>query len=417
MANLENPSQPKPSLKTLPRNVWAVSFTSFFMDISSEMVLNLLPLFMANVLNVGTAVIGVIEGFAEATASLLKIFSGWLSDKLQGRKWLAVLGYGLSAISKPFFIVDNIWVIAAARWFDRVGKGVRTSPRDALVADSIDEKQRGMAFGFHRAADTAGAMLGILIALIVIWAMHLDFGTSIATVSDKTFHTIVYISLVPAVLAVLSLIIGARDTLVKTQRAMPKFALKSLGREFLIFIEIVSIFTLGNSSDAFIVLRAQDTGLNLIGITSMLVVFNLVYSLISTPAGILSDRIGRKRLIIGGWLVYGVIYTGFALSSQPWHVFVLYVLYGVYYGMAYGTSLALIADIVPENMRGTAYGTYNGIVGILSFPASVIAGILWQGIGNWKGFGAPAPFFFGGGMAILAAILLLLWNPKKKVNE
>jgi len=372
---------------------------------------------MANVLNVGTAVIGVIEGFAEATASLLKLFSGWLSDKLQGRKWLAVLGYGLSAISKPFFIMDNIWVIAAARWFDRVGKGVRTSPRDALVADSIDEKQRGMAFGFHRAADTAGAMLGILIALIVIWVMHLDFGTSISTVSDKTFHTIVYISLVPAVLAVLSLIIGARDTLVKTQRAMPKFALKSLGREFLIFIGIVSIFMLGNSSDAFIVLRAQDTGLNLIGITSMLVVFNLVYSLISTPAGILSDRIGRKRLIIGGWLVYGVIYTGFALSSQPWHVFVLYVLYGIYYGMAYGTSLALIADIVPENMHGTAYGNYNGIVGILSFPASVIAGTLWQGIGNWKGFGAPAPFFFGGGMAILADILLLLWNPKKKVVE
>ena len=417
MTNSDKTSQTKPSLRNLPRNVWAVSFTSFFMDISSEMVLNLLPLFMANVLNVGTAVIGVIEGLAEATASLLKLFSGWLSDKLQGRKWLAVLGYGLSALSKPFFIVDNIWVIAAARWSDRVGKGIRTSPRDALVADSIDEKQRGMAFGFHRAADTAGAMLGILIALIVIWLMHLDFGTSVNSLSDNTFHTIVYISLVPAVLAVLSLAIGARDTRVKTQRTLPKFALKSLGKEFLIFIGIVSIFTLGNSSDAFIVLRAQDTGLNLIGITAMLVVFNMVYSLISTPAGILSDRIGRKRLIIGGWLVYGVIYTGFALSSQPWHVFVLYVLYGIYYGMAYGTSLALVADIVPENMRGTAYGTYNGIVGILSFPASVIAGTLWQGIGAWKGFGAPAPFFFGGGMAILAAILLLLWNPKKKLVE
>jgi MFS family permease len=417
MANPDNPPQLKPSLRTLPRNVWAVSFTSFFMDISSEMVLNLLPLFMTNVLNVGTAVIGVIEGFAEATASLLKLFSGWLSDKLQGRKWLAVMGYGLSALSKPFFIVDNIWVIAAARWIDRVGKGIRTSPRDALVADSIDEKQRGMAFGFHRAADTAGAMLGILIALIVIWVMHLDFGTSISAVSDKTFHTIVYISLVPAVLAVISLTIGAKDTRVKSQRALPKFALKSLGKEFLVFIGIVSIFTLGNSSDAFIVLRAQDTGLNLIGITVMLVVFNAVYSLISTPAGILSDRIGRKRLIIGGWLVYGAIYTGFALASQPWHVFTLYVLYGVYYGMAYGTSLALIADMVPENMRGTAYGSYNGIVGILSFPASVIAGVLWQGIGSWKGFGAPAPFFFGGGMAFLAAVLLLLWNRKKKLRE
>ena len=149
----------------------------------------------------------------------------------------------------------------------------------------------------------------------------------------------------------------------------------------------------------------------------MLVVFNLVYSLISTPAGILSDKVGRKRLIIGGWIVYAVIYTGFALAQQPWHVFVLYVLYGVYYGLAYGTSLAMIADIVPENMRGTAYGTYNGIVGILSFPASVIAGVLWQGVGSWKGFGAPAPFLFGGGMALLAAVLLLIWNPGKNMVE
>ena len=216
MTSSDKTPQTKTSLRRLPRNVWAVSFTSFFMDISSEMVINLLPLFMANVLNVGTAVIGVIEGIAEATASLLKLFSGWLSDKLQGRKWLAVLGYGISALAKPFFIVDNIWVIAAARWSDRVGKGIRTSPRDALVADSIDPKQRGMAFGFHRAADTAGAMLGILFALIIIWVMHLDSGSSINSLSDNTFHLIVYLSLVPAVLSILSLAIGAKDTRVKS---------------------------------------------------------------------------------------------------------------------------------------------------------------------------------------------------------
>jgi MFS family permease len=382
------------------------------MDISSEMVINLLPLFMANVLNVGTAVIGVIEGFAEATSSLLKLFSGWLSDRLQSRKWLAVIGYGLSAFSKPFFIINNIWAIAAARWSDRVGKGIRTSPRDALVADSIDEKQRGLAFGFHRAADTAGAMLGVLFALIIIWLMHLDAGSSINSLGDDTFHFIVYVSLIPAVLSVLSLAIGAKDTKIKNHRALPKFALRSLGKDFILFISIVSLFTLGNSSDAFIILRAQDRGVNLIGITAMLVVFNLVYSLVSTPAGILSDKVGRKKLILGGWIVYALIYTGFALSERPWHVFVLYVLYGIYYGMAYGTSLAMIADIVPENMRGTAYGTYNGVVGILSFPASVIAGVLWQGIGGWKGFGASAPFYFGGGMALFAAVLLLLWKPK-----
>ncbi len=397
------------TIKDLPRNIWAVGLTSFFMDVSSEMVLNILPLFLANVLGVKTDIIGLIEGFAEATASILKLFSGWLSDKLGGRKWLAVLGYGLSAVSKPFFYIASTWeLVAGVRWADRVGKGVRTAPRDALVADSVTPETRGLAFGFHRALDTAGAMVGIIIAVLIVWLTQ----KTTLDLSKPTFETIVLISLLPAFLAVLSLILGAKDVPIKGRRLAPKFSLRGMGRPFTVFLVIVSIFTLGNSSDAFLVLRAQNLGISVVGILIMLVMFNLIYSLVSTPAGALSDRVGRKRLIIGGWLVYAIIYLGFAVSQASWQVWLLYVVYGVYYGMAFGSANALVADLVPEALRGTAYGTYNATIGILAFPASFIAGVLWQGIGAWNGFGASAPFLFGGSLALLAALLMAFWMPK-----
>jgi MFS family permease len=398
-----------PSIGQLPRNVWAVGLTSFFMDISSEMVINILPLFLANVLGVKTNIIGLIEGIAEATASILKLFSGWLSDKLGGRKWLAVAGYGLSAISKPFFYFASSWgLIAGVRWADRIGKGIRTAPRDALVADSVTKETRGLAFGFHRAMDTAGAMLGLLIAAVVVWMAQ----ASNLNLSRPTFQTIVLISLIPAFLAVLSLAIGAKDVAVTRRSVAPKFSLRNLRRSFTIFLIIVSIFTLGNSSDAFLVLRAQNLGISVTGILMMLVVFNLIYALVSTPAGAWSDRIGRRRLIIGGWLVYAAIYLGFALAKAGWQVWLLYVAYGLYYGMAFGSANAMVADLVPENLRGTAYGTYHATIGILAFPASLIAGLLWQGAGAWKGFGPSAPFLFGGSLALIAALLMALWMPK-----
>ena len=409
VASTAAPAPDKPRLRDLPRNVWAVSLTSFFMDVSSEMVINVLPLFLANVLGIRTNIIGLIEGIAEATASILKLFSGWLSDRLRARKWLAVAGYALSALSKPFFYFAASWeAIAAVRWADRFGKGIRTAPRDALVADSVDEKRRGFAFGFQRAADTAGAFLGMLIALGVVWLAQ----QGSAALGESTFRTLVLVSLIPAVLAVLSLAIGARDVPVTKQRAAPKFAFRSLGRPFVVFMVIVGIFDLGNSSDAFLVLRAQERGLSVVGVLAMLVVFNLVYTLVSVPAGSLSDRIGRRKLIIGGWLVYAAIYLGFGLAQQAWHIVALYILYGLYYGLAYGTSKAMIADLVPEASRGTAYGTYNAVLGILDFPASLIAGILWTGIGGWGGFGAPAPFLFGGALALGAAALMWLWKPQ-----
>jgi MFS family permease len=406
---MSNPEKPSNQLRDLPRNVWAVSLTSFLMDISSEMVVNIIPLFLFNVLGVRTNIIGIIEGVAEATASVLKVFSGWLSDKLRGRKWIAVAGYGISALAKPFFYIAQSWgMIAGVRWADRVGKGVRTAPRDALVADSIKPSQRGLAFGFHRAADTGGAMIGLLIAALVVWlaqSTNLQLG-------ENTFRTVVLISLVPALLAVISLAVIARDVKQQSAQAAPQITFKQLGKPFLVFLLIVGLFDLGNSSDAFLVLRAQERGVSVLGILLMLAAFNLIYALVSTPAGALSDRVGRRRVIIGGWLVYGVIYLGFALAQRPWHVWVLYCFYGLYYGLAYGTAKAMVADLVTPELRGTAYGTYNAILGMIDLPASLIAGVLWQGVGRWAGFGPSAPFLFGGGMAILAAIALALWRPK-----
>jgi len=410
MPSADEPETKQQYTGKLPRNVWAVSLTSFFMDISSEMVINILPLFLSNVLGVKTNIIGVIDGVAEATASLLKLFSGWLSDKLRGRKWIAVAGYGLSAAVKPFFYFANTWsMIAAVRWVDRIGKGVRTAPRDALIADSVDEKTRGFAFGFQRGADTAGAVVGIIIAIIVVWLAQ----SNTVDLGESTFRTVVLISLIPAVLAVLALAIGAKDVPLRGEQKAPKFGFKTLGKPFVVFMIVMGIFDLGNSSDSFLILRAQERGMSVIGILIMLMAFNLIYALLSPIAGKLSDRVGRKQLITAGWLVYALIYLGFGLAVETWHIIVLFISYGFYYALAYSTAKAFVADLVPENVRGTAYGTYNAVLGILDFPASVIAGVLWQGMGSWTGFGPSAPFLFGSSLAFLATILMAVWMPRR----
>lgn len=390
--------------KGLPRNVWAVTFTSFLTDISSEMLIHLLPFFLANVLGVGTAVIGLIEGVAESTASLLKIFSGYISDKLRARKWLAVSGYALSTLSKPFYLLAQAWGgVMAIRVTDRIGKGLRTAPRDALIADSIDARHRGLAFGLHRMGDTAGAMLGTLIAAALLWRSQ----RGALDLAAGTFRTIVLWSLIPAALAVLVLAFGAREVPLR-QRGAPKLSLSGFDRRFLWFLGAVVVFTLGNSSDAFLLLRARERGLGLVQVLLMVASFNLIYTLISGPAGVLSDKIGRRRIIVFGWLTYGVIYLGFAVASAAWQMWALYALYGAYYGMTEGTAKALVADLVPAEQRGTAYGVYNAAVGLAAFPASAIAGVLWQGAGGWQGFGPAAPFFFGAGLALIAALWLRL---------
>jgi MFS family permease len=390
------------SLRSLPRNVWVLTATSFLTDISSEMIGYLIPLFLANVLKTGTAVIGLIEGIAETTASLMKIYSGALSDKLGKRKWLTVAGYALSTIAKPFLYFAETWHwVLGVRFSDRLGKGIRTAPRDALVADSINDKQRGLAFGLHRAGDTAGAFLGLGIAAVIVWLTQ----AGAADLTRRTFQIAVLVSILPAALAVLVLALGARDVAGEGKSKVPALSLKSMDVRFKAFLLVVILFTLGNSSDAFIILRGQERGLDVLQVMLMLMTFNLIYASLSGPLGALSDKIGRRKLIIGGWIAYGLAYLGFALSHTGWQIWTLFGLYGIYYAASEGVGKALIADLVAPARRGTAYGLYNAAVGLTAFPASLIAGILWQGAFGWTGFGASAPFFFGAVMALLAGVL------------
>ncbi|MEW6028016.1 MAG: MFS transporter [Chloroflexota bacterium] len=389
-------------IKKLPRNVWVVTATSLLTDISSEMVVYLVPLFLSNVFGVRTAIIGLIDGIAETTASLLKIYSGALSDKLGKRKWLTVAGYSLSTIAKPFLYIANAWGwVLGVRFADRVGKGIRTAPRDALVADSIDSSQRGLAFGLHRAGDTLGAFIGLGLAAAIVGVTQ----SRAASLTRSTFQLAILVSIIPAVLAVILLALGARDVAKANPSARPTLSLAGFDNRFKTFLVIIVLFTLGNSSDSFIVLRGQERGLNVLQVMLMVMTFNFIYAFLAGPLGALSDKIGRRRLILFGWLAYGLVYLGFAFSRTGWHVWALFGLYGIYYAATEGVAKALIADLVPEVQRGTAYGLYAAAVGLTALPASLIAGILWQGVGSWTGFGASAPFFFGAVMSLLAGIL------------
>jgi len=390
---------------SLPRNVWVVTLTSFLTDISTEMLTNLLPLFLFNVLGVRTTAIGVIEGVAESTASLLKMFSGWFSDRLGTRKGLAVAGYAISTLAKPFLYLTTTWGgVLAVRFAERLGKGIRTAPRDALVADSVDESRRGIAFGFHRAGDTLGAVIGIGVALLIVLAAR---GGGVE-LTRSTFQIIVLVSLIPAALAVLVMALGARESGAQVaRRERFDIALRGFDRRFRMFLVVVVVFTLGNSSDAFLILRAQNAGLPVHGVLGMMLTFNLVYAVFSSPMGALSDRFGRRRFLLGGWLLYAFVYLGFAAASKGWQAWSLMAVYGVYYAMTHGVAKAYVADLVPPERRGMAYGVYNAAVGVTAFPASLIAGMLWQGVGSWTGFGAPAPFLLGAALAFVAALMLL----------
>jgi MFS family permease len=399
-------------IQKLPRNVWVMTVTSFLTDISSEMLVNLIPLFLSNVLGVRTAVIGLIDGIAETTASLVKILSGALSDRLGKRKWLTVAGYSLSTLAKPFLYFASSWGgVLGVRFIDRVGKGIRTAPRDALIADSIQQEQRGLAFGLHRAGDTAGAFVGLGTAAFIIWLTQAQ--TSL--LSRATFQLIVLASVIPAVLAVLVLALGAvekkaerKDGASPREAAGNRWSFQNMDRRFKAFLLVIILFTLGNSSDSFILLRGQERGLSVLGVMGMALTFNLVYTLFAGPLGAWSDKVGRRRLILGGWLTYGLVYLGFALARAGWQVWALFGLYGLYYAATEGVAKALVADLTPEAQRGTAYGWFNAVIGFTALPASLMAGVLWQGVGAWSGLGASAPFYFGACMALLAG--LLFWK-------
>jgi MFS family permease len=398
-----NNAAPKPPAR-LHKNVFILSLTSLLTDISSEMLANVLPLFLVNVLGVRISIVGLIDGIAETTASLVKIYSGVLSDRLGKRKMLAVIGYAFSTIAKPFLYFANTWGwVLGVRFSDRIGKGIRTAPRDALLAGSTEPHQHGLAFGIHRAGDTAGAFIGLGVAALIIWLTQ----SGNPEITLRTFHYIVLASIIPAVLAVIILWAGVKEVTTKgsTQKTGSKSGWKEMDANYKKFLLIMLLFTLGNSSDSFIILRAQERGLNVLQVMGMLMTFNAVYSLLSGPAGSLSDRFGRRRIILLGWLVYGLVYLGFAFAKTGAQIWILFGFYGIFYASTEGVAKAFVADLVPVERRGAAYGFFNAAIGLAALPASLIAGILWQGIGRWSGFGASAPFFFGAVLAISAGIL------------
>lgn len=392
-------------------NVFFLGIVSFLTDVSSELIFTLLPLFLANILGVATTIIGLIEGIAESTASLVRIFSGWLSDRMDKRKFLAFLGYCLSTLAKPFMYIASTWgFVLGVRFTDRLGKGIRTAPRDALVADSALGGERGRAFGLHRALDTYGAALGLILAAVVVYFVQ----RGNLELLRHTYRQLVLVGIVPAVAALFMFLFIreprrirkqetslAQDTGLPTSQARVKGSKTGLDGRFKLFLVIIFLFTLGNSSDAFLILRAQNLGNPCLYVLLMLGVFNLVYASIATPAGILSDKLGRRRVIALGWLIYAAVYFGFATVSASWQVWLLFGLYGLYYGLTEGVARAFVADLVPPQKRGTAYGLFHSVVGMTLLPASIIAGWLWYAI-------APAaPFFFGAGMAFVA--MLGLW--------
>ena len=381
-------------------NVFFLGMVSLLTDVSSEMIFTLLPLFLSNVLRAGTPIIGLIGGLSESTDAIFRIFSGWFSDRIGKRKSLAVLGYSISTVAKPFMYLAASWgAVLAIRFSDRVGKGIRTSPRDALVADSVSAGERGKGFGLHRTMDTFGAVLGVAIAAIIVYLVQ----SGGLELSLNTYQWLVLVGVIPAVLAILVLLIFVRERGRKpspdSHRGLTLNRLTAgFDTRFKIFLAVMAVFTLGNSSDFFVILRAQNLGSPVIYVVLMLVLFNVTYAATSLPAGMLSDKLGRRRVITLGWFIYALVYLGFAMASELWQVWLLFACYGVYYGMVEGVARAFVADLVPSEKRGTAYGLYHGVVGITLLPASLIAGWLWQA------YSPAAPFFFGAGLAFVAML-------------
>jgi len=382
-------------------NVFFLGMVSLLTDVSSEMIFTLVPLFLANVLRAPFLAIGLIGGLSESIDALFRIFSGWFSDKVGKRKPLAVLGYSISTIAKPFMYLAASWgSVLAIRFSDRVGKGIRTSSRDALIADSVSAGERGKGFGLHRAMDTFGAVLGLAIAAVIIYLVQ---GGGLQ-LNLETYQWLVLVGVVPAVLAIVVLVIFVRE---RERKPSPDSSHRGLtlhkisggfDTRFKVFLAVMAVFTLGNSSDFFVILRAQNLEASLIHVVLMLVLFNATYMATSLPAGMLSDRLGRRRVIVVGWFIYALVYLGFALTTDLWQVWLLFAAYGVYYGMVEGVARAFVADLVTEEKRGTAYGLYHGVVGLTLLPASLIAGWLWQA------FSPAAPFFFGAALAFLAML-------------
>ncbi len=391
--------------RPLPRNVKALGVVSLLSDVSSEMIYPLLPIFLMTVLGASAATIGTIEGFAESTAAMLKLASGWWSDRVR-RKPLVLFGYGLAAAMRPLVgLATSASQVLAIRVSDRVGKGIRTSPRDALLADAAAASDRGRVFGFHRAADNLGAVLGPLLA----WLLMHRTGVAI--------RSVFLWSAIPGVLGIMVLVVFVKEKHNVGPQinadALPIAAAsakndQALGRPFWKYLLVLLVFTLGCSTDAFLLLRASQLGVAAAMIPLLWAAHNLVKSLTNTPGGALSDKLGRKPLIVAGWIVYAIVYLLFGRATTEWQVWALFLVYGLYFGLTEGVEKALVADLVPASKRGTAFGWYNFTIGLGALPASVIFGLVWDRVSP------AAAFEMGAALAGVAAVGLVWLVPRSR---
>jgi MFS family permease len=377
----------------LGRNVLALSAVSLLTDASSEMIYPLLPVFLASTLGAGAVAVGALEGIAQAVSALMQVLSGQWSDRVARRKPLIVAGYMLASMLRPLIgLATSVGQVLAVRVGDRVGKGLRGAPRDALIAASVSREDRGRAFGFHRAADHAGAVIGPLVAFVLLSG----FGVGL--------RTVFLLAAIPAALAVIVAVAGIVEV-----PGTPRGQGQGLGRvprgTMARYLAVLALFTLGNSTDAFLLLRAQEAGVPLAQLPLLWAFLHVVKSLASTPGGALSDRVGRRPLLLAGWGVYAIVYLGFGVATSAPAIWGLMALYGVYHGLTEGTEKALVADLAGEHERGWAFGWFNLVLGLSALPASLLFGALW----DWRG--ASVAFGFGAAMAGLAALLAAVSLP------
>lgn len=374
----------------LAKNILSLGLVSLFTDLSTEMAYPIIPVFLKEVLKVQPLFIGLIEAIAESTASILKTFSGYISDRLKKRKLFIFIGYTLSAAVKPLLaFATQGWHVLMVRFSDRVGKGIRTAPRDALIADSAKDAYMGRTYGFHRALDTLGAMLGPLTAFVIL------------ALSGDNYRLLFGLAVVPGIVAIAIILLGVREIVPEAKRVF-KFSVRKLDPRLKVFLLIMVIFTLGNSSDAFLLLRARNIGVAATMIPLLWLAFNLSYFLWAFPAGILSDRIGRRKTIFLGFIIFSLCYTAFSLNHSAVVIWFIFVIYGLYYGFTEGNLRAYVADLTTSEIRATAFGVYHTVVGVTLLPANLLMGFLWQK------FGFQTALLLGASLSLISGVALII---------
>lgn len=386
------------------KNIIFLGLISFFMDISSEMVYPIIPLYLTAFFGATPVLVGVIEGIAESTASLLKVFSGYLTDKYKRKKPVAFIGYATGLLYKLALLFASSWAgILTARVVDRLGKGIRTAPRDVMVSESAEEHTMGKAFGIHKALDMAGSAIGILLSYLLLK----NIGNG-----EADYQMVFAISVIPTLLALIMFIFVKEQKMYRRVGKREHFwkNVSTLDSSLKLYLLIVLLFTLGNSSNTFLLLRAKSAGFNDSDVILLYFLYNVTVSVLAIPFGKLSDKIGRKRVLAGGYLLFSMVYFGFAFATRQISFVLIFILYGVFTAMTAGVERALIAEISPKELKGTMLGLHSTITGIALLPASIICGSLWNA------FGSAVPFLFGAAMSLLAALLLIVFlkNPERK---